>query len=87
MARRNVIHPALSFSIGAAVIFVLGFQTAPILDGGRTTRAALIGAIPYFVVISVVLSRRRLHPTKMDLVWVYVSLAIALAAIPFALYS
>ncbi len=83
--RAYPIHPALVVSIAVALFIVVGFQTVPIFDMGRAQRLALIGAIPYAAIILVVMIRRRREPTMMDLVMVYLALAFAFAAIPFAL--
>ena len=85
LIRKNIISPALSISIAIAVIVVMGFQITPIFDNGRSHAFARIWAIPYFALISVILLKRRLSPTRIDLVLIYLALIIAIVAIPFAL--
>ena len=85
--QKNVIHPTVSISIAVAVIALLGFQTVPIFDGGIAQSTILFFSIPYLLVTTLVLIRRRTKPTKLDLFLIYLSLAIAVGSIPVTLYT
>ncbi len=73
---------ASAVKLGVVVQVVLFVLTALILDGGRSNKMCIVAMIGYWIVVAVMMIRRRTVPTRTDLLFLRYGMLALLAIVP-----